>query len=47
VTSLPPLAYQSLDDLERLASERLDAGTWAYLCDVAEDGRTHASERAG
>jgi 4-hydroxymandelate oxidase len=40
------LPYQSLDDLERLASERLDAGTWAYLSDVAEDGRTHAREQS-
>jgi 4-hydroxymandelate oxidase len=43
--SFPPLHYQSLDDLERLASERLDAGTWSYLTDVAEDGRTHAREK--
>jgi 4-hydroxymandelate oxidase len=42
----PPLRYQSLDDLERLACERLDAGTWSYLTDVAEDGRTHAREKA-
>lgn len=41
----PPPPYQSLDDLERLAAERLDPGTWAYLSDVAEDGRTHARER--
>jgi isopentenyl diphosphate isomerase/L-lactate dehydrogenase-like FMN-dependent dehydrogenase len=43
---LPPLRYQSLDDVERLAAERLDAGTWSYLTDVAEDGRTHAREKA-
>jgi 4-hydroxymandelate oxidase len=41
-----PLPYQSLDDLERLAAERLDAGTWSYISDVAEDGRTHAREKA-
>jgi hypothetical protein len=40
------LPSQSLDDLERLAFERLDAGTWSYLSDLAEDGRTHARERA-
>jgi 4-hydroxymandelate oxidase len=44
--TVPPLRYQSLDDLERLAQERLDAGTWSYLSDVAEDGHTHARERA-
>jgi isopentenyl diphosphate isomerase/L-lactate dehydrogenase-like FMN-dependent dehydrogenase len=43
---LPPLRYQSLDDLERLAEARLDPGTWSYLCDVAEDGHTHAREKA-
>jgi 4-hydroxymandelate oxidase len=46
VAPLPPLAYQSLDDLERLAADRLDAETWSYLADVAEDGRTHARERS-
>jgi 4-hydroxymandelate oxidase len=46
LTATPPLPYHSLDDLERLAAERLDAGTWSYLTDVAEDGRTHARERA-
>jgi isopentenyl diphosphate isomerase/L-lactate dehydrogenase-like FMN-dependent dehydrogenase len=44
-TSLP-LPYHSVDDLERLARARLDAGTWSYLSDVAEDGRTHAREKA-
>jgi 4-hydroxymandelate oxidase len=44
--ALPPLPYHSLDDLEQLARARLDAGTWAYVSDVAEDGRTHAREKA-
>jgi 4-hydroxymandelate oxidase len=39
------LHHGCLDELERLASARLDAGTWAYLSDVAEDGRTAARER--
>jgi 4-hydroxymandelate oxidase len=41
-----PLRYESLDDLERLACAHLEADTWSYLSDVAEDGRTHARERA-
>jgi isopentenyl diphosphate isomerase/L-lactate dehydrogenase-like FMN-dependent dehydrogenase len=45
-TPPPPLPYQSLNDLECLAAERLDADTWSYLTDVAEDGRTHAREKA-
>ncbi len=40
-----PLGPRSIDDLERLAAARLDADTWAYLTDVAEDGRTAARER--
>jgi isopentenyl diphosphate isomerase/L-lactate dehydrogenase-like FMN-dependent dehydrogenase len=40
------LPYQSLDDIERIASERLDPATWAYITDVAEDGRTAARERS-
>jgi 4-hydroxymandelate oxidase len=40
------LLSQSLDDLERMASERLDPATWAYISDVAEDGRTAARERS-
>lgn len=44
--SLPPLPYHSVDDLERLAQARLDAETWSYLSDVAEDGHTHAREKA-
>jgi 4-hydroxymandelate oxidase len=39
------LDYGCLDDLEQLAAARLDADTWAYLSDVAEDGRTAARER--
>jgi 4-hydroxymandelate oxidase len=44
--TLPPLPYNSLDDLERLAEAQLDEGTWSYVSDVAEDGRTHAREMA-
>ncbi|MBO0730261.1 MAG: alpha-hydroxy-acid oxidizing protein [Acidimicrobiaceae bacterium] len=44
-TSSDDPGYNSLDDLERMAQGRLDAGTWAYLSDVAEDGRTAARER--
>jgi isopentenyl diphosphate isomerase/L-lactate dehydrogenase-like FMN-dependent dehydrogenase len=42
----PPLPYHSLDDLERLAETKLDEETWSYVSDVAEDGRTHAREKA-
>ncbi len=38
--------YRSLAELEAHAVERVDPGTWAYVSDVAEDGRTARRERS-